>query len=70
MTKPPPRDLAALMEDDALIDAAVAAAQTDAVRRHRLLGESIVYWRDGRVVVETTAPSAEPERADGHTVID
>ena len=43
-------DLRTLLADHARIDAAVAAAQADAVRTHALLGRPVVVWRDGRVV--------------------
>ena len=49
------RDVGALMQDHALLEEAVAAAQADAVRRHRLLGQPVATWRDGRVVVEPGA---------------
>jgi hypothetical protein len=45
-------DLTRLVADDALFDRAVAEAQADAARRHRLLGQPLVIWRDGRVVLE------------------
>ena len=44
-------DLDALLADDDLLDQAVAEAQLDAARRHHLLGEPLVIWRDGRVVI-------------------
>ena len=58
MIKRPERDLAALMHDETLLENAVAEAQADAVRRHRLLGQPVVLWRDGRVVYEP-APSTD-----------
>jgi hypothetical protein len=33
------------------LEAAARDAVREAVRRHKLLGESIVIWRDGKVVV-------------------
>lgn len=33
------------------IQQAMRRAVQDAVRRHKLLGESIVIWRDGKVVI-------------------
>lgn len=45
-------DLAALVIDDDLFDRAVAEAQAEAVRRHRLLGQPVVVWRDGNIVIE------------------
>lgn len=52
-----PRDLDGLFRDDALLDAAVAAAQHDVARHHRLLGRPIAVWRDGRVVEDVPAPA-------------
>ena len=57
-------DLAALMQDDELFERAVAEAQAEAVRRHRLLGEPVAVWRDGRVIVETAPPAADPEQRE------
>ena len=54
MIRTPERDVGALMLDHALLEEAVAAAQADAVRRHRLLGQPVATWRDGRVVVESS----------------
>ncbi len=34
-----------------LVDAAMRKAAHQAVRRHKLLGESIAVWRDGKVVI-------------------
>ena len=48
----PERELDVLVLDDDLFDSAVAEAQADAARHHRLLGQPIAIWRDGRVVVE------------------
>jgi hypothetical protein len=45
-------DLATLVNDDALFDQAVVDAQAGAARRHRLLGQPLVVWRDGGVVIE------------------
>ncbi|GJG87333.1 hypothetical protein tb265_25140 [Gemmatimonadetes bacterium T265] len=58
-------DVGALLADDAVVDAAVAAAQHDAVRTHGLLGRPVVVWRDGRVVEELLQP--EPESSDAPT---
>jgi hypothetical protein len=38
------------MRDVAVIDRAVAKAQADVIRRHHLLGESVVVWHDGRII--------------------
>jgi hypothetical protein len=34
-----------------LIEAAMKKGVRDALRRHKLLGESIAVWRDGKVVI-------------------
>jgi hypothetical protein len=52
-------DVGTLLADDAVVDAAVAAAQRDAVRAHHLLGRPVVVWRAGRVVEETTERAPE-----------
>lgn len=39
-----------LMKDDKAVTAAIAKGIRAAIRRHKLLGESIVVWRDGKVV--------------------
>lgn len=44
-------DVSELMLDDALIDGAVARGVREALLEHKRRGESIVVWRDGRVVV-------------------
>jgi hypothetical protein len=48
-----------------LIDAAMKKAVRDALRRHKLLGESIAVSRDGKVVIvppeEIEIPDDEPE---------
>lgn len=46
------RALSELVDDDALFARAVVRAQMEAIRRHRLLGQPVAIWRDGRVVVE------------------
>jgi len=38
------------MNDDKAVTAALANGVRAALRRHKLLGESIVVWRDGKVV--------------------
>ena len=43
------------------IHAAIREGVRDALRRHKLLGESIVEWRDGKIVV---VPADEIEIPD------
>ncbi|MCY2960165.1 MAG: hypothetical protein NTY35_08365 [Planctomycetota bacterium] len=66
--KPEP-DRHALLRDMAGITAAFQAAARDALERHKKLGESIVIWRDGRVVEvppeEIDAELARAEREAG-----
>lgn len=44
------RDPNELMKDDAGVTAAIAKGVREAIRRHKLLGQSIVVWKDGKVV--------------------
>lgn len=48
--KQPTADITALMEAGTEIDKAVKRATRRAVLQHKKLGQSIVVWRDGRVV--------------------
>ncbi len=58
-------DRPALLRDMAGITAAFQAAARHALERHKKLGESIVIWRDGRVVeVPPDEIDAEIERAE------
>jgi len=43
-------DISALFRDGRAIDAALRRAGRDALREHKRRGESIVVWKDGRVV--------------------
>ncbi|MEJ7811501.1 MAG: hypothetical protein WKG32_13900 [Gemmatimonadaceae bacterium] len=61
MIRRPNRDIAALLLDRAVLDCAVARARAEAVRRHRLLGQPIATWRDGRVVIEIPPPEEKTE---------
>jgi len=58
----------AIFTTPGLIDAAMQEAARRAIRRHKLLGESIAVWKDGKVVVvppdEIEVPGA-PESASG-----
>ncbi len=47
----PTVDIEALFEEGTAIDAALTAAVREAVLRHKRLGQPIVEWRDGRVVL-------------------
>ena len=52
-----------------LIDAAMQEAARRAIRRHKLLGESIAVWKDGKVVVvppeEIEIPDLPEDSAEG-----
>ena len=52
-------DVAAAFADGPAIERAMALAVREAVLRHKRLGESIVVWRDGQVVV--VPPEEIPE---------
>jgi hypothetical protein len=58
-------DRHALLRDSAVIESAFQRAARAALLRHKALGESIVIWRDGRVVeVPPDQIDAELERAE------
>lgn len=58
-------DRHALLRDPKVIAEALRAGARDAILRHKALGESIVIWRDGRVVtVPPEEIDAELERAE------
>jgi hypothetical protein len=40
-----------ILKDRARIQKALTEAVQEAVRTHKLLGQSIVVWRDGKVVI-------------------
>lgn len=44
------KTIAKIVADDEAIDRAVGDAVMDALRRHKLLGNPVAEWRDGRVV--------------------
>ena len=39
------------LADDAKLEAALEQAERETLRRHKLLGQPIVVWRDGKVVI-------------------
>jgi hypothetical protein len=55
MIKRSERDIRLLLRDTDELAAIISNAQRDAVRRHRLLGQAVAIWRDGRVVIEIPA---------------
>ena len=44
------RTIAEILADDKVIDRAMGDAVMEALRRHKLLGNPVAEWRDGRVV--------------------
>ncbi len=65
MTDQPEPDRHALLRDPAVIERAFQEAARAAILRHKALGESIVIWRDGRVVtIPPEEIDAELERAE------
>ena len=50
MSLPENKDIDRIFREGVLIDRALAVGVRDALLRHKRLGESIVVWRDGRVV--------------------
>lgn len=50
MISKPQKSIRELFMEGTPIDDALGRAVEDALRRHKLLGQSIVVWRDGRVV--------------------
>lgn len=49
MSEPPRTDIAAIFAEGTQIDEALRLAVREAVRRHKLLGNPIAVWRDGKV---------------------
>lgn len=44
-------DITRVFRDRTPIDQALAAARREAVRQHKLTGQPLVTWRDGKVVL-------------------
>jgi hypothetical protein len=58
------RDLSEIFRTPGLVAAAMNKAARDAVRRHKLLGESIAVSRDGKVVIIPPEEIVVPELPD------
>jgi hypothetical protein len=56
------QDLRELFNTPGLVDSAMQRAAREAVRRHKLLGESIAVSRDGKVVI--LSPDEIPDFPD------
>jgi hypothetical protein len=50
MIDQPRKTVRELFREGTAIDAALRRAVQDALRRHKRLGNSVVVWRDGKVV--------------------
>ena len=46
----PAKDVAELFQEGSLIDEALQKAVTQALRMHKLMGNPVAEWRDGKVV--------------------
>jgi hypothetical protein len=46
----PRKSVGELFKEGTAIDAALRRAVQDALRRHKLLGNTVVVWQDGKVV--------------------
>jgi hypothetical protein len=58
------RDIEAIFTTPGLVKAAMDRGIRDALRRHKLLGESIAVWRDGKVVIVPPEEIVVPELPD------
>jgi len=58
MIKRSVRDPREKLNDPDELSAIVGAAQRDALRHHRLLGQTVAIWRDGRVCIEIPTEEA------------
>lgn len=58
------RDIAGLFTKPDLVKSAMDRSIRDALRRHKLLGESIAVWRDGQVVIVPPEEIVVPELPD------
>lgn len=58
------RDVADIFGTPGLVEAAMRRGVRDALRRHKLLGESIAVSRDGKVVIVPPEEIVVPELPD------
>lgn len=65
------RDIAAIFTTPGAVKGAMDRGIRDALRRHKLLGESIAVWRDGKVVIvppeEIVVPDLPDEERAAHS---
>jgi hypothetical protein len=50
MKKPKPKDITKIFLEGTLLDEAFAKGVRDALRQHKLAGNPVAEWRDGKVV--------------------
>jgi hypothetical protein len=50
MSDAPRKTVGQLFKEGTAIDAALRRAVQDALRRHKLLGNTVVVWQDGKVI--------------------
>lgn len=50
MKHEPPKDVAAILQDDALVTGALQRAARQAIEEHRKEGRPLAMWRDDKVV--------------------
>ncbi|HYE19266.1 MAG TPA: hypothetical protein VEA69_12525 [Tepidisphaeraceae bacterium] len=73
MNRPDRRPISEVFDERVPIVDAIKAGVADALRRHKLLGESIAVWRDGQVVrvppeeIPSCPRGAADQRADDGT---
>lgn len=58
------KDVAAILQDDALVGAALETAVRQAIREHKEEGLPLAVWRDGKVVW-VPAEELEAEMGEG-----
>ena len=58
------RDIATIFTTPGAVKAAMDQGIRDALLRHKLLGESIAVWRDGKVVIVPAEEIVVPELPD------
>jgi len=68
MTDLPEKDIDALMDDGTVVDAAIKLAVREALRRHKLLGNPVAVWRDGKVCWLQPNEIVLPEEDSGSSI--
>jgi hypothetical protein len=57
----------AVLSDTRRVERVLTGAVQDALRRHKLLGESIAVWRDGKVVIVPPEEIEIPDEDASHS---